>query len=161
MFRIHKIVWRSVLMYVLHGTVQYSYSYMGRRDDYSTAVRVQPGGFRVPPAGTSTRTAEYTTATTRGRGTVLVLVQTRRDHRYKVLVLVRPRYDAETRDPRDTDVRVLVRVQYPLCRPAFRTRACYPGIYPGRYRVATRGYTYHWVPTHPQVGDIAGIMYYL
>ena len=33
-------------MYVLHGTVQYSYSYMGRRDDYSTAVRVQPGGFR-------------------------------------------------------------------------------------------------------------------
>ena len=41
-----------------------------------------------------------------------VRVQTRRDHRYKVLVLVRPWYDAETRDPRDTDVRVLFLQDY-------------------------------------------------
>ena len=42
-----------------------------------------------------------------------------------------------------------------------RLRACYPGSYPGSTRVGTHGYTYHWVPTHPMFGDVAGIMYYL
>ena len=129
-------MWRTVLMYVLNGTrtrtwaagmiiaQQYSrvqYDQGERNNEYSYEYRVR-----------------------------ITDQEGMRDHiRYKVLVLVlvRPWYDAETRDPRDTvPVRVLVRVHYRvvavpfilylvrfcspkpckqvhyrLCRPAFRT----------------------------------------